>query len=355
MKDNRMTVKVWRTLAAAAVAFCVLGGTAWGETVMGHRYEIVPWTQGWTAAKADAESRGGHLATFTSETEWNAIFARLGDDMIGCWLGGTDEGEEGVWHWVTGEKWEYTRWDAGQPDNYLEKQHYLWLNPKYQGNWDDGIGGAGGDVSKYLLEYGVFNTDISIAPTARTFSRDGGSASIVTEGSGAWKAWTEEDWITLLQASGSAGSACIFAVKVNLTEETRTGWIYVEDQAFLVTQTAGEMPVPASRYEIVTGARTWSAAKADAEARGGHLATITSEEEWTVVFNLFGSNLDRCWLGGTDEQQEGVWKWVTGEKWDYSKWASGEPSNSRDNEDCLEIWSEQNYTWNDLSATNTLQ
>ena len=33
MKDNRMSVKVWRTLAAAAVAFCVLGGTAWGATV----------------------------------------------------------------------------------------------------------------------------------------------------------------------------------------------------------------------------------------------------------------------------------------------------------------------------------
>lgn len=354
MKSNRMSGKVWRTLATAAVAFCVLvGESARGEIVMGHRYEIVPWTQGtWTGAKADAESKGGHLATFTSETEWKAVFGRLGSDMIGCWLGGTDAGEEGVWRWITGEQWEYTRWHKAQPDNLRGNQHYLSLKPDYEGYWDDDSDPSGFGVTKYLLEYGVFNTDISIAPTARTFPRDGGSASIVTDGSGAWKAWTEAEWITLLQASGSAGSPCIFMVKVNLTEETRTAWIYVEDQAFLVTQTAGAMPVPTSRYEIIPWTNGWTAAKADAEARGGHLATITSEAEWIVISNLFGSNVSASWLGGTDEAQEGVWRWVTGEKWEYTRWCESEPNDAKGQEEYLVIW-ENSFGWNDVPDTYT--
>ena len=42
-----------RLVELAAAVCCVLGGiSARGETTLGHRYEIVPWTQGWTAAKA---------------------------------------------------------------------------------------------------------------------------------------------------------------------------------------------------------------------------------------------------------------------------------------------------------------
>ena len=167
MKDNRMNRMAWRMWATMVLAFGVLGGSARGETVMGHRYEIVPWTQGWTIAKADAESRGGHLATFTSETEWNAVYGLLGTEMLGCWLGGTDAGEEGVWRWITGENWEYSRWEKGQPDNYKEKQHYLALDPSHNGNWDD-TDDSQGRITKYLLEYGIFNTDISIAPTEIT-------------------------------------------------------------------------------------------------------------------------------------------------------------------------------------------
>ena len=363
MKDNRVNLMVWRTVATVAVAFCVLvGASARGEIVMGHRYEIVPWTQGWTAAKADAESKGGHLATFTSETEWNAVYGLFGDEMLGCWLGGTDAGEEGVWRWVTGEKWEYTKWYKGQPDNAEERQHYLRLQPNYNGSWDDGFEDQS-DSTKYLLEYGVFNADISITTTGRTFPKDGGSASIMTEGSGVWSAWTEEDWITLLQGSGSAGSPCIFMVKVNLTGETRTGWIYIEDQAFLVTQTAGEMPVPTSRYELIPWTAGWPAAKADAEARGGHLATITSETEWITISNLFGANLEHCWIGGTDEAQEGVWKWVTGEKWEYSRWHSGEPSNSSNDPDDHSVGQSEEYLiimysdglWNDAHSSISTQ
>lgn len=290
MKNIRTNLRTWM-IGLTAVVCCVLGGTsARGATALGHRYEIVPWTQSWTEAKADAEARGGHLATFTSEAECEAVYKLFGDALLGCWLGGTDAGHEGVWEWVTGEKWKYSRWASGknftQPDNANGSQHYLSLHPEFGKNWDDDYDMSGFGVTKYLLEYGVFNTDISITTAGRTFGKEGGAASVLTDGSGVWSAWTDEDWITLLQGSGSAGSACIFQVKVNLTGATRTGTIYIEDQAFHVAQLAEPLQIPERRYEIIPWTNGWHAAEADAEARGGHLATITSEAEWVTVSNL---------------------------------------------------------------------
>src|SRR5438552_15593068 len=68
-----------------------------------------------------------------------------------------------------------------------------------------------------------------------------------------------------------------------------------------------------SQYTLVKGSLSWHEAKADAEARGGHLATITSETEWNGVKALFGDELLGAFRGASDEEQEGTWKWVTGE------------------------------------------
>jgi hypothetical protein len=83
-----------------------------------------------------------------------------------------------------------------------------------------------------------------------------------------------------------------------------------------------------SRYEIVTGNFTWTQAKADAESKGGHLATITSADEWQNIQQSLGSSLNgkNLWLGATDEEQEGVWKWITGESWGYTRWQRTEPN-----------------------------
>jgi hypothetical protein len=125
-------------------------------------YAIIPWTQGWTAAKADAEARGGHLATITSEEEWNRIWSLFGDEVGGCLLGGTDAENEGGWSWVTGEAWNYTRWETGEPNNGHDEQHYLWIWAGHDGKWDDVAESAG---SKYLFESETSNTNITLTAT----------------------------------------------------------------------------------------------------------------------------------------------------------------------------------------------
>ena len=94
------------------------------------------------------------------------------------------------------------------------------------------------------------------------------------------------------------------------------------------------------RYQIVSGNFTWEQAKADAESKGGHLVTITTEAEWRSIESILSQNgLSRwLWAGASDADQESLWKWVTGETWSYSRWASGEPSGAR-----LEMHSGENY------------
>jgi len=102
-------------------------------------------------------------------------------------------------------------------------------------------------------------------------------------------------------------------------------------------------------YQLISGSYTWHEAKADAESRGGHLATFTSQEEWSFMLNEVGSAIDTgvWWIGATDEVQEGRWEWVTGENWSFSNWDSGEPNNAL-NEDHLVTWGVENsHRWND--------
>jgi hypothetical protein len=83
-------------------------------------------------------------------------------------------------------------------------------------------------------------------------------------------------------------------------------------------------PTTGHWYERVDTETTWNQARAAAESRGGYLAVITSsaENQW-IVDNLGGAATLDHWLGGYNDQ--GTWKWVTGETWSYANWWPGEP------------------------------
>jgi hypothetical protein len=109
------------------------------------------------------------------------------------------------------------------------------------------------------------------------------------------------------------------------------------------------------RYKAVAGKMSWDEAMQDAEAKGGHIATITSESEWHAIKEELGSIPHGYYLGGTDEKTEGVWEWITGEAWKFTKWAKGEPNNvfrsQYGDEDRLQTWTataDGNRLWNDI-------
>ena len=99
----------------------------------GHYYEVINEPLYWSEAEARCEQKGGHLATITSADEQSFIMSLTESygQKYNYWLGGTDEGHEGSWLWVTGEPWTYSNWKSNQPDNGgisgLESQNRLQL------------------------------------------------------------------------------------------------------------------------------------------------------------------------------------------------------------------------------------
>ena len=105
-------------------------------------------------------------------------------------------------------------------------------------------------------------------------------------------------------------------------------------------------------YQIVSGSYSWTAAKAKAEALGGHLACITSQAEQDYIDSING--FTPYWLGGYRDNNNN-WRWVTGEAFAYTNWAEGEPNNSPNviaNENALALWPSE---WNDLNENNLVE
>ena len=134
------------------------------------RYQIVQGSFTWQQAKTDAEAKGGHLATITSQTEQDFIVSlfepQLREGRTGTWIGAyqtskTDE-PSGNWAWVNGEQWSYANWNVS-PDNYQGNQDYGCIIGDIPGfsKWDDAQ--LAGGYTRYLLEFGYptdpFNPD----------------------------------------------------------------------------------------------------------------------------------------------------------------------------------------------------
>src|SRR5882672_5924712 len=80
-------------------------------------------------------------------------------------------------------------------------------------------------------------------------------------------------------------------------------------------------------YFLLTLSR-WGPAEVEAVSLGGHLATINDTNENQFVFTNFsriaGPN-GILWIGLTDADVEGTFRWTSGEASTYRNWAGTEP------------------------------
>ena len=149
------------------------------------------------------------------------------------------------------------------------------------------------------------------------------------------------------------------------------GLSFFEDNSgsLTVTYTCSETPQPAWTPNPANGHQyaavdcgTWTQCEAQAVALGGHLVSVNDAAENAWLVSTFTPDKN-YWIGLTDKDQEGVWKWTSGEAFGYSNWLIGQPNNwngvSTENYahmnyhagDATNPLDNSNGQWNDVSDT----
>ena len=261
----------------------------------GHFYKAFDESMTWTEAKAYCENLGGHLVTILSKDENDFVSTLIENKAKNLyWLGAYEKNGENDWQWVTEEKWTYSNWGAGEPDN------------------------AG--IESYVEMYRI--------------PRDG-------NGLGEWNDMKNN------------GDNDFYAV-------SNTGFICEWDSA------NNQIPADATTfnghsYKVFDEGMTWTEAKAYCESLGGHLVTITSQEEQIFVESILEKGTKNSyWVGGTGGNK--IFGWITGEPFNYTNWSRLQPDNNQKSggEDSLMMYRLNNPSsgsglgkWNDLNNNGT--
>ncbi|MBQ8399190.1 MAG: C-type lectin domain-containing protein, partial [Clostridia bacterium] len=86
-----------------------------------------------------------------------------------------------------------------------------------------------------------------------------------------------------------------------------------------------------NKYSVFDKALSWTEAMEYCAQLGGHLATITTEEEQLFIESLLanGCNQKQYWIGA--QRIGNGFEWITNEVWAYENWDYGQPDKSPQN------------------------
>ncbi|XP_033992131.1 CD209 antigen-like protein C [Trematomus bernacchii] len=134
-------------------------------------------------------------------------------------------------------------------------------------------------------------------------------------------------------------------LKANLTEKTRE----VDRLQCLMgkekTCPEGWRKFGCSCYLFLsTEKASWEQSRQDCRARGAHLVIVDSEEEQEFISSKIKGD---TWIGLSDREEEGTWKWVDGSPLNLTFWVKGEPSNGGVGEEDCAVIKPDTKRWND--------
>ncbi|XP_073730770.1 CD209 antigen-like protein C [Misgurnus anguillicaudatus] len=114
----------------------------------------------------------------------------------------------------------------------------------------------------------------------------------------------------------------------------------------IITKLNGWIYYQSSFYFISSEKKSWTESRSYCIEKGADLIIINNKEEQDFIKDYLVE--DGHWIGLSDSDVEGRWKWVDGSTLTTSFWASEEP-NGGNIENCAESYSS---LWNDLACKN---
>uniref|UniRef100_UPI00109F6A6B C-type lectin BpLec-like n=1 Tax=Podarcis muralis TaxID=64176 RepID=UPI00109F6A6B len=105
-------------------------------------------------------------------------------------------------------------------------------------------------------------------------------------------------------------------------------------------------------YSYRQTARSWNDAEADCQMFGqkSHLASILSEEEHRRIASAITGAYEikgPVWIGlfrKKKARKNIQWEWTDNAVFGYMNWGPGQPSNSKNDEHCVEMYGEEQLT-----------
>ena len=83
--------------------------------------------------------------------------------------------------------------------------------------------------------------------------------------------------------------------------------------------------------------KNWTEAEQFWNENEEHLASVTSQNIHNYIWSKIEPTGSSFWIGGSDQEEEGIWKWSDGSEWNFTHWLTNEPNNRYSNENCIQI------------------
>ena len=309
----------------------------------GHRYKLFSSNEDrvpWHIAEKRCEQKGGYLACAENGEELDFLASLLDAARVKtAWVGGSNSqgGDARAWKWMTGDHVDQSLWDEAQPEVYdatLVKPESLLFDAESGFRWS------------YICEWGT------ALPSEWVFADSTVNKAVlsyVSDLKSATRAHEEEERklddklakarTAFRKATGKAADKSIKQLKKCTAEAARAGLteeIHRIEMVSVALQDERLLPDPSMRavlagpdfvaartgahrfghsaYKVIEERLGWHDAVRRCEELGGRLAHVkTPHQQHFLVERVLTPHAgDYFWLGASDEEAEGEWRWLDG-------------------------------------------
>ena len=262
----------------------------------------MPGSYSWAEARTLALSKtfngmSGYLANLTSADENSFVKTKIGTDV---WIGGSDEGTEGVWKWMDGPEagitfWnglstgsapsgKYANWNAGEPNDAGNEDYAQFYVAT--GKWNDLPSGS---RLGFLVEYGTDTPVIQTFSGTRIFSVTKATPSITAVPTAAPISYGQ----TLGSSTLSGGSASVSGTFAFTTPSTAPS-------VGMASQSVTFTPTDTVNYNTVTTSVNVTVSRGTPTINPGLSASVITFGQTLADSSLSGSaSWNGTEVGGT--------------------------------------------------------
>jgi len=291
----------------------------------GQSYYISDKVDDWQEANTTAQAVGGYLVIINDAEENEYIKNLLNENS--AFIGLQDYDSEGNFTWSDGSSISYSNWFDGQPNNYGNRQDYVEIMKN--GEWNDQ---SNNKSLKYIIEVNCVELTKSIDNIEEI-----GESTIYTVTYSAVDRCGTDDVCSFKVTTDNAPK---FECPDDITVNVPYGWsrVHWDDPVYNTCCTI----CPArsikgyiymgnlgdSYYYCSAGRASWRASERRAKEIGGQLVVIETQEENDYI----SSRIIRreAYIGLTDQDSEGNFKWVDGTNPTFKNWSSSQPDTDGD-------------------------